>query len=498
MNVLIFFFLSMYSFLLPFVAAKETQPSEAPSCNRESPLEYSPLILTLGEQRLIHLPNLKRYSLSGNFIRMIAIQNSHSSDFLLKGVAPGFSDLWVWKTDGHCEHRSIQVERISDQKISLPLERALQKLQETEVFFLSPSTVTLRGEVRSIRESAQIVSLKRAFPKEIQDETTLSVALLEAGLERLQKWAQKNEKFSQIQIEKLSSNIWVRGNFRTPIERQAIEQEIRAVFPAALLELDTLPDSSPTVYFRVFLLEIKRNHFRSLGLGWPSQQLNAFKMTSWGVEEAINLDIALQALETQGSVRILSRPELAVRAPGDAELFAGGELPIRTKTHFSSHVAWKPYGLLLRLKVTHIAGSMIRLEIQTEVSNLEPGAGTEDIPGLRANRMKTQVDAKMNAPILLSGLLQEDLREQARGLPWIRSIPVLGLLFGSEDYLNSRSELVAILLPMKAPPATSIPDKMVFETQKKNSQQDHLQSSPSSRTKNKRTHPQISFAGRLE
>ena len=31
-------------------------------------------------------------------------------------------------------------------------------------------------------------------------------------------------------------------------------------------------------------------------------------------------------------------------------------------------------------------------------------------------------------------------------------VPVLGTLFGSEDYLQDRSELVAILLPASAPP----------------------------------------------
>jgi type II secretory pathway component GspD/PulD (secretin) len=49
-------------------------------------------------------------------------------------------------------------------------------------------------------------------------------------------------------------------------------------------------------------------------------------------------------------------------------------------------------------------------------------------------------------------LLLQGLRVQARGLPLLRNLPVLGKLFGSEDYLNERSELVAILLPASAPP----------------------------------------------
>jgi pilus assembly protein CpaC len=89
----------------------------------------------------------------------------------------------------------------------------------------------------------------------------------------------------------------------------------------------------------------------------------------------------------------------------------------------------------------------------TEVSHLDPKISSDPIPGVQSNRMKTQVDARFGSPLLLSGLLQEGTREQARGLPFLRQIPILGLLFGSEDYLNERSELVAVLLPSSEPPS---------------------------------------------
>jgi len=66
--------------------------------------------------------------------------------------------------------------------------------------------------------------------------------------------------------------------------------------------------------------------------------------------------------------------------------------------------------------------------------------------------MKTQVDATFGQPLLLSGLLQEGVKKTARGLPFLKDIPVLGLLFGSQDYLEDRSELVAILLPNRQVP----------------------------------------------
>jgi pilus assembly protein CpaC len=149
---------------------------------------------------------------------------------------------------------------------------------------------------------------------------------------------------------------------------------------------------------------------------------------------------------------VLSKPELVVRAPGEAELFAGGELPIQTHTQYNTQVTWKNFGLSLKLKVDQMAGNKIRLDIATEISHLDPALTSDSIPGLQANRMKTQVDAVFGRPLMLSGLLQDKIREEARGLPFLRNIPVLGALFGSEEFLKDRSELVVILLPTTSPP----------------------------------------------
>ncbi len=169
------------------------------------------------------------------------------------------------------------------------------------------------------------------------------------------------------------------------------------------------------------------------------------------------MDLTLQHLEGSGHAKVLSNPELVVRAPGEAELFAGGEIPIQMQNRYYANTTWKNYGLTLRLKVTQAIGDRVRLDIFTEVSHLDSTLGQDKLPGIQSNRMKTQVDARFGVPLLLSGLLQEGTRRDARGLPFLRKIPVLGSLFGSEDYLNERSELVAILYPHSSPPPTALP-----------------------------------------
>lgn len=437
--------------LLLFILALGTFGSAAgPLPAHANPsVEKAAISLGQGEQRILHIRGLKRFSIGGNSIRVIS--PSDKDALLIKGAVPGFSDLWVWKEDGSSEHRSVTVEKWARTKPLHALDQALGRLQEAEVL-PTASGVILRGEISSLAEATRISALRRGFPKEVKDETLASEDLLLRAQTELEEWLKKSSFAERLRIERQDRSLWVRGFLPNPSARAGLEKQIYAIFPLAELDIESLPDRSPTIYFRVYLLEVKKNGFSRLGIRWPSEQAGAFRVTSWGVKEALQLDLTLEALEGQGTARVLSRPELVVRAPGEAELFAGGEIPIRSSTRYSSQITWRPHGLTLRLKVAQTTGDRIRLDIHTEVSHLDPTPGDDTLPSLKASRMKTQVDARLGVPLLLSGLLQEEMRKKAQGIPLLRQIPILGSLFGSTDYLNERSELVAILLPQASPP----------------------------------------------
>src|SRR5436309_456650 len=86
------------------------------------PAERAALGMVVGEQRALGIPNLARYSPGGDAIRATSFQDR----LMIKAIHPGASDLWVWKTDGSLEHRSIRVERWEG-KPSTDLERAISR-----------------------------------------------------------------------------------------------------------------------------------------------------------------------------------------------------------------------------------------------------------------------------------------------------------------------------------------------------------------------------------
>lgn len=441
----------------PCLASPVSAPARPPKLDR-APIEKPPLVLGLYEQRLLFIPNLSHFSLGGSLIRALPLTSklsqSHASrgdSLLLKAIQIGSGDFWIFKTDGSIEHRLVRVEPHEKLGLPLPLAKALGQLNQTEVFLTGKGAI-LRGTLQEIEEATTLATLVRAYPKEVVNETVLSDTLLGQGQRLLSETIKTLGFASKIRVERIGAALWVRGSIEDPVQIPIFERTLRAKFPLFETEIDALADPAPTVHFRVFLLELKKTQMSRLGISWPGTLSPALQITSGGIQNLLQMDLALQQLEGSGNAKILSNPELVVRAPGEAELFAGGEIPIERQTRYASNVTWKNYGLTLKLKVSEQAGDRVRLEVFTEVSHLDRNTGSDHIPGIQANRMRTQIDAQFGTPLFLSGLLQEGIHEEAQGLPFLRKIPVLGLLFGSEDFLKQRSELVAILYPHSTPP----------------------------------------------
>ena len=67
------------------------------------------------------------------------------------------------------------------------------------------------------------------------------------------------------------------------------------------------------------------------------------------------------------------------------------------------------------------------------------------IPALNVRRASSTVELPSGGSMMIAGLLREDTRQNIDQLPGIGSLPVLGALFRSRDYLSGETELVIII-----------------------------------------------------
>jgi pilus assembly protein CpaC len=85
-------------------------------------------------------------------------------------------------------------------------------------------------------------------------------------------------------------------------------------------------------------------------------------------------------------------------------------------------------------------------EVSAE-NSLTGGAGGTTIPSIKTRRAETTLEIPSGGSIAMAGLIQEQTKQAVNGLPGLDSLPVLGALFRSHDFVNNQTELMVIVTP---------------------------------------------------
>ncbi len=183
-----------------------------------------------------------------------------------------------------------------------------------------------------------------------------------------------------------------------------------------------------------------------------------------------NTSACLQAFERVGLVRTLAEPNLTAVSGESAKFLAGGEYPIPVAQDAQGRITvdYKPFGVGLGFTPVVLSSGRISLKLSTEVSELtSTGAFTLGssatttgltIPALNVRRVETSVELPSGGSLMIAGLLKEETKQNLDSLPGMTTLPVLGALFRSRDYLSGETELVVIVTPYIVQPTS--PDRL--------------------------------------
>jgi pilus assembly protein CpaC len=175
----------------------------------------------------------------------------------------------------------------------------------------------------------------------------------------------------------------------------------------------------------------------------------------------VTVDVAVNALETQGLLRRLAEPNLMALSGDTAQFLAGGEFPVPiavASTYGSTPtIVYKPFGVRLLFTPTVLANGIINLKINPEVSELDFSnavtiSGTT-IPSVNKRDATTTVELRDGQSFAIAGLLQADNLRDRSQLPWLGSVPVLGTLFSSSGFQKHETDLVIIVTPHLVQPS---------------------------------------------
>ncbi len=180
---------------------------------------------------------------------------------------------------------------------------------------------------------------------------------------------------------------------------------------------------------------------------------------------ALNINLALDALEQRGLVTTLAQPNLVALSGETATFLAGGEFPIPVSQNAATSggaatisIQFKEFGVILGFTPTVLDDGTINLLVAPEVSSIDPSASVRldaiTIPGLKVRRAKTTLELHDGESFAMAGLIQSDFTDTVRQLPLLGNIPIIGNLFRSAGFKRGDTELVITVTPRRVRPTT--------------------------------------------
>ena len=216
----------------------------------------------------------------------------------------------------------------------------------------------------------------------------------------------------------------------------------------------SLPEEKKTLLqYDLKILEIGRGESEQLGIRWPDAipmkgTLAAGTGNAGTISVGSDFEARLNLLMANGKAKILSNPRLACESGGEAQFLAGGEIPIVIVTPETRTVQWKTYGIILRIHPTMTEGGKIRTQVNAEVSAVDHGSGTSDVPGFLTRRVSTLFSTPPGETVMLSGLVKSEMAKDVAKVPLLGQIPVIGELFKSRAFRENRTELAVFITPI--------------------------------------------------
>ncbi len=168
--------------------------------------------------------------------------------------------------------------------------------------------------------------------------------------------------------------------------------------------------------------------------------------------------LAISALQSVTKVRVLSAPELLVLDGQAANLQVGSLVPYLTQTSQDTtssgtpainSINYRETGVILRVTPHIGSDGLVTLDIDQEISGVSPTFTTAGInsPTFTERAVTSRITIQDGQTLGLAGLISGNDSHENQGFPFLKNIPVLGTLFGSQNNNRSRKEMLVLITP---------------------------------------------------
>ena len=438
-----------------------------------------PIALTVGEMRILRPGDIERVAVGMD--GLISFTLLKNGQLLVFGEAPGVTTLHLWFKNGNESDLEVVVDA-SERKAAANSGVLRQKFTEIDGLIgdipglemsLVGDRIVLSGQYDD--DTSGIASIKAAYPEILDLSITTRFIEVRELLGHI----------PDLDIRVVGDRIVLTGTIDDGFEGNisTVMGVYDEIMDLTRKEVIDLPDEK-MVLMNVKITEFNISASDSLGINWttnfagpaaalssetgfggsrvegvtvlgnsntpgslaaidPAGAQAAFGYFGIATEISSRINMAV----SNGDALILAEPRLVARSGGEATFLAGGEVPIEIVTPTSASIEFKQFGILLNIRPEVDRKDNIRANVETEISAIDQSVSIGNTPGFLTRRTTADILLQSGETLVMSGLVDTEIGKDITGLAGFRSIPVLGALFRSKDFRESKTDLVIFVTP---------------------------------------------------
>ena len=391
-----------------------------------------------------------------------------------------------------------QPKKATPEEVEALLKRALSGLAIEPIVLQLPDetiAVILRGEAEAPEEIKAVESFAQMLTPKVINMLRVRPTPSPPQLTPEEKKALLIEQavgIPGVKVTIAEDKVILQGQVRSLAEKLLAEERAKP-FGTVINRLEVIKPTVRQFVAEVQVLEVSRNALQKLGISWGTTQVTGTGGTAGGVqtkiftvtpgqavfgEETVEQPIGrvspigaqINALIQSGQARLLANPQQKTIEGSDATFLVGGLIPIPVFGFFgvgagaaapgAATVVFFPFGITLTLHPEATSEGEIFLQMRVEVTAPDYGLATQvlgtTVPGFRFRGLDdVKLLLRSGDTVVISGLIQDELREQISRLPLLSKIPILGELFKSREFVRQQTELViTVTIHMEETPVT--------------------------------------------
>jgi len=316
---------------------------------------------------------------------------------------------------------------------------------------------------------------------ELGQQLTIEV-LVRGDVRHLESYIQRLYPNDSIQIEEIKGSVRLSGWVTKPAHINHIVSIAEQFYPSVMNHMET--GGVQQVMLRATIMEVNRSKLRRMGINLGLTTADGFFNSTPGPITPItgitatagtgaqvafsgfnNTSVSfgfinptsvfqgfVDALRTEGLLKIHATPMLTTHNGQPAELLNGGEAPVIVPAGLgTTAIEFKPFGTIMNA-VPHILGNG-RLKLQIDASVVErdfANSVTVDgitVPSFTVRKVNTAVEMNFGETLVIGGLIQKRETASTAKLPFFGELPVVGAAFRQTQYTEAETELLILVTP---------------------------------------------------